>query len=200
MGDWVIEIEYEQGRGLKQYRIGAMNFLKLGNFSSGTLEDLDLAYAEVAGDLQPFWQPRNEQAQIVKTLPRTIFRSDLRHQPSAGRSYGFAGGVKATEEYHFGMRWHGTEFVCYTELEFEGEDQQFYFFKLPFAHPGHEFFKGTSGAPICDAERNIVALVCGPGNAPDTIRGIKMQFFRSALDVQLLESTQGIAEDPQTQD
>jgi len=85
------------------------------------------------------------------------------------------------------MRWHGTEVVCHTGLTFAGEDEKFYFFKLPFGRPANEFLEGTSGAPICDNERNVAAFVCGPGGEPDTIGGIKVQFFRSALESKLLE-------------
>jgi len=147
MGSWVIELEYVEGRGLKQYRIGAMEFLKLGDLSKGTLEDLDLAYAEVPADLQPYCQPRNDQGQIVKTMPRVIFQSDLLHRPNAGHSYGFAGGVKPTEEPHFGMRWHGTGVVCHTGLTFAGEDEKFYFFKLPFGRPANEFLEARAARP-----------------------------------------------------
>jgi hypothetical protein len=188
MGRWAIEMEYDHQRGAKLWGIGAMHFLDMLSLSDGTGQTLDLAYTTVPGDLQPYFQPRDEQAQMVKSLPRVIFQQpELRYVPSGTKLYGFAGGVMQTEEHHFGKLWHGTKLICYPTLTFVGEDEQFYFFKLPFAHPGHEFFKGTSGAPICDRKRNIAALVCGPGKKPDTIRGIKMHYFRSALDVQLLE-------------
>ena len=86
------------------------------------------------------------------------------------------------------MDWVLTKLVCYPKLSLVGEDDRYYFFKLPFVHPGHEEFKGTSGSPICDRQGNVVALVCGPGKEPDTIAGIKMHYFRSALDVELHQS------------
>jgi len=188
MGRWAIEMEYGEERGAKLWSIGAMHFLDLLNLSDDTGQTLDLAYTAVPRDLQPRYQPRDEQAQMMKSLPRIIFQQpDLGYAPGGKRLYGFAGGVMASKEHHFGKLWHGTKLVCYPKLSFAGEDEQFYFFKLPFAHPGHEFFKGTSGAPICDRKRNIAALVSGPGNEPDTIRGIKMHYFRSALDTSLLK-------------
>ena len=162
MGKWAVEMEYEEGLGAKLYAIGVMSFLGVVDVSEGAAEPFDLAYAEVLGDLQPYWQPRDEQAQIVNTLPRVIFQPDLHYQPGGRKLYGFAGGVKQTEEHHFGKLWHGTELVCYPTLKYAGEDERFYFFKLPFAHPGHEFFKGTSGAPICARKGNTPPLVRGP--------------------------------------
>lgn len=188
MGRWAIEMEHDEDRGAKLWGIGPMHFLDLLKLSDGTGQTLDLAYTPVPGDLQPYFQPRDEQARMIKSVPRVIFQQpDLSHAPSAKRQYGFAGGVMPSKEHHFGKQWHGTQLVCHSKLSFVGEDEQFYFFKLPSAHPGHEFFKGTSGAPICDRKRNIAALVCGPGSEPDTIRGIKMHYFRSALDASLLE-------------
>jgi hypothetical protein len=198
-GNWTIEMRYEEGRGALLYRIGAMNVLGLLSLYDGRAASLDLAYAEVPGDLQPYWQPRDEQAQIVKTLPRVIFEPDLQYRPARRKLYGFGGGVKQTEEHHFGKLWHGTELVCYPRLKFMGEDEQFYFFDLPFARGGHELFKGTSGAPICDRKRNIAALVCGPGEEPNTIRGIKMHYFRQALDVELIQLAAGAVENREAQ-
>ena len=155
-GNWVIEMRYEEGRGALLYRIGVMNFLGLLRLHEGTAVSLDLAYAEVPGDLQPYWQPRDEQGQIVQTLPRIIFEPDLRYQPAPRKAYGFGGGIKQTKEHHFGKLWHGAELVCYPRLKFMGEDEQFYFFGLPFGRGGEKLFKGTSGAPICDRTGSAV--------------------------------------------
>jgi hypothetical protein len=188
LGRWAIEMEHDEQRGAKLWGVGAMYFVDLLNLSDGTGQRLDLAYTTVPGDLQPYFQPRDEQAHMMKSLPRVIFQQpDLHYTPGGKKLYGFAGGVMASKEHHFGKLWHGTNLVCYPKLSFAGENEQFHLFKLPFTHPGHEFFKGTSGAPICDRQGNIAALVCGSGNEPDTIRGIKMHYFRSALDASLPE-------------
>jgi hypothetical protein len=193
MGDWRIELEYIKGEGLKNHPIGAMHFASVGDLSVVLAEKLDLAYAEVPSGLQPLRQFRNPQGEIEKTLLCVIFDSDLNFMPSNDRSYAFAGTVMPAKENHFGRIYQSSEFRFYGGLELTGEDKQFYYFKLPFAHPGHEHFKGTSGAPICDIEGNIAALVCGPGpDGTDTIRGIKMAYFRTLLDVTVLDhETQG---------
>jgi hypothetical protein len=185
-GRWAIEMGFVDGKGAKVYVLGDVNYLGLGNLNAKTAV-LDAAYVNVPNDLQPLYQPTNEQGLIVKSVPRIIFQPDLCYVPKPNRIYGFSGNILAYRAEYFGTAQFSTELAYYTNLKLVGEDEQFYFFKLPFTHPGHEFFEGTSGSPICDAKNNIAGLVCGPGFEPDTIRGIKMHFFRMALDVQSQE-------------
>jgi|GEM_PF-6867996 len=44
-----------------------------------------------------------------------------------------------------------TELRTYTN-QYMGDEDDYYVFELPFAHPGHEHFQGCSGAPIVDAK------------------------------------------------
>jgi hypothetical protein len=187
LGDWRIEMTYDEGKGLLTYSIGVMTFFKLADLSAGTVADLDMAFAPVPNDLKPYYEPRDEQAKVVKRMPRFVFKPDLHYKPSARKQYSFAGGVMPTKETHFGQLYQGTKLACYRGLKYVGEDKMFYVFKLPFQHPGHDFFRGTSGSPIIDTKRNIAALVVGPGNEPDTIKGIKIGFFRAGLDAELAQ-------------
>jgi hypothetical protein len=184
-GNWAIEVGYEPGRGTKLYKIGQLSFVaRYDRTTGGSFETLDMAYTRVPSDLQPRWQPSNEQGQIIHDQPRIILSADLQAQPRGNEEYGFAGNVEPTIETHFGDVYVGTKAACYMDLQFVREENEFYLFKLPFDRPGDLYFRGTSGSPICDREGNVVALVCGPGDTPDTIRGIKIGYFRSALDVE----------------
>ncbi len=184
-GNWAIEMGFEEGRGAKLWSIGPMTFMDQVTFTKGSSVQLDLAYARVPRDLQPILEYRDENEQLIRTAPRRILKSNLRTAPTKRKIYGFAGNIKPTSGPPVTMNWLLTELVCYPTLKFVGEFDHYYQFKLPFSHPGHEEFKGTSGSPICDRQGNVVALVCGPGKEPDTIAGIKMSYFRSALDVEL---------------
>lgn len=185
MGAWMMEMGLdEQGRPLL-WSIGKMNFMGKLNFTRGTSAPLDMAYARVPADLQPNYDHIDKNEQYVGRLPRIILKSDLRTMPSKRKIYGFAGNIKGKTGPPVTVNWFLTELACYVNLKFVGEDGDYYLFKLPFAHPGHDEFKGISGSPICDRQGNVVALVCGAGDEPDTIAGIKMEFFRSGLDVEL---------------
>ncbi len=185
MGRWAIEVGYEPGHGTKLYQIGEMNFVARASSPSAAFETLDMAYAKVPSDLVPRWQVSNDRGEIILDVPRLVLRPDLRCAPRDGQEYGFSGNIRPTLEQHFDDQYFGAEIACYTGLRFGGEDEDFCYFRLPFEHPGADYFKGTSGAPICDPGGNIVGLVCGPGNKPDTIRGLKISYFRRALDVEI---------------
>jgi len=67
-------------------------------------------------------------------------------------------------------------------MTFQRAEGDFYFFKLPSPHPGHESFKGCSGAPIVDSEARVVALVCGGDPATNEIHGIALKKNEAVLE------------------
>lgn len=70
------------------------------------------------------------------------------------------------------------------DLEFVGSEDDYYKFKLPVKHPGHEYFRGISGAPIIDTNGNTVALVCHGDESENLIYGIMLKQYKSALDIE----------------
>jgi len=70
-------------------------------------------------------------------------------------------------------------------MKYVGKEGELYKFKLPQKHPGHEYFRGTSGAPIIDNEGNTIALVCEGDIDEDLIFGISIRQYKSALDIEV---------------
>lgn len=58
----------------------------------------------------------------------------------------------------------------------------YHYFKLPVDHPGHEAFRGCSGAPIVGDDRRVVALVTGGDIDANEISGITISAFKKAID------------------
>jgi hypothetical protein len=50
-------------------------------------------------------------------------------------------------------------------------------------YPGHEYFKGCSGAPILDSDGKLVALVCMGVPAVNSIYGVSVKRYKAALDI-----------------
>lgn len=184
-GKWCIETGYEEGKGARLYCIGQLNYVDSIDPESGERKTLDLAFARIPTDLVARYQPRNEQANIVEDVPRIVVKPPLDSPPHPEMIYGFCGNVKPTKENHFGIQYIGTKTVCYPELKYVGDHDEFYSdFRFPFSR-SDEFLEGTSGAPIADNEGRVVALVCCSGDKPDTIRGIKMSYIKTCLDAEM---------------
>lgn len=190
-GPWAIEIGYEEGRGTKLYSVGGIHFVSRGDCATGKISDLDLAYVSVPEDVEPRWQPSNDRGERIEDKPRIIIRTNLDSTPGPKAEYGFAGNTAPTDERHFGRRYQGAVIRLYTRLKYVGETEDYHLFRLPSSRPPELLLKGTSGAPILDRRRNLVALVCGADNTPDGIRGIKSGYFRSALDAELAGEDSG---------
>ena len=88
-----------------------------------------------------------------------------------------------TRESHFGNTYFGGELKIYTELAYLRTEGDYFVFKLPFKHPGHEHFQGCSGAPILNADGQPVALVCCGEESNDEIWGISLEKFKVAIDI-----------------
>jgi hypothetical protein len=50
---------------------------------------------------------------------------------------------------------------CYTGVKFVWTENDLHYSAPPFEHPGHDYFKGCSGAPILSESGELVALVIG---------------------------------------
>jgi len=69
-------------------------------------------------------------------------------------------------------------------LTFERSEGDFFVFKLPFPHPGHDSFHGCSGAPIIDSEARVIALLCGGNTQENTVYGISLKKMKAILDIE----------------
>jgi hypothetical protein len=58
-------------------------------------------------------------------------------------------------------------------------------FRLGSKHPGHDRFRGCSGAPIISKNGQVVGLVCGGDSNSDTIYGIALSAYKTFVEMQL---------------
>ncbi len=57
-----------------------------------------------------------------------------------------------------------------------------HYFKMPEKHPGHEWFKGCSGAPIIGEDGKVVSLVSGGCTETNEIFGNNLSKCIRTLD------------------
>lgn len=180
--NWGIEVKATENIGTEVYQIGAMMFLTQGNVANGETKEVDFSYATVPSDLQPFFHELNERGQIITQLPREILRIDFNIVPNEEKRFGFFGQSNFSKENWLMV----SESRLVLDLKYVGMKDDFYKFKLPNKHPGHSYFRGTSGAPIIDTDGNTVALVCHGDEDEDLIFGVAFSRYRSALDIEVM--------------
>lgn len=181
--NWAIEVKYEKGKGILNYKIGPMNFLFNGSILSGEFKNIDFSFAEVSADLIAFRQDLDLDGNVKREVPILVFAPDFELEPSEDESYGFSGCVKPSIEKHKGQTYFFSDFVVYSNLKFQRRENEFYVFKLPMKHPGHENFRGCSGAPVIDSKGNVVALVCHGNEDTDEIYAIAIKRYKVAIDI-----------------
>jgi hypothetical protein len=71
----------------------------------------------------------------------------------------------------------------YDGLTFLRTEDDYHYFKLPFAHPGHEHFRGCSGAPIMGSSGHLAALVCGGCEECSEVWGISVRAYKTPIDL-----------------
>lgn len=182
MCNWAIEVEFDKSKGKTLcYQLGRMHFLKSVALEAREIkvEDVDFSYVEVPSHVVPRYQRISRQGDIRVDRPREILEPDFSLEPSKDKTYGFSGQVmsKCIGSYLLSLP------VIYPDLTFEGADGDYTVFRLPMDHPGHEYFKGCSGAPILDSDGNVVALVCFGVVRENAIYGISLREYRTALDI-----------------
>jgi hypothetical protein len=178
-GNWAIELEYVQGQGTKLWRLGTINFLTKATLPSLIFKDVDFAYVEVPDTIESFFQECTPATGFGPKLKRHVFSDAFGHLPDIKDKYAFSGQVMA--EYAGNILFG--ENRVYQDLEYVSTTDDIHTFRIPFKHPGHVHFKGTSGAPILNSHREIVALVIGGDTDTDVIYGIDINKYKILIDI-----------------
>jgi hypothetical protein len=162
--------------------------LKSVNLKTLKIEDIDFVYRKIGEEekryLPPKYQEITPEGNIIREIDRKIFNDDLSSKPISGKRYGFAG---LTKPKYINRVTLVQEYTIETEIIFDREEDDYYIFKLLKQHPGHEFYKGCSGAPIIDLDENLVSLVIGGNISKNEIYGINLCKFQVALEAAILE-------------
>lgn len=187
-GRWAIELRYEPGKGTRMHGLGPMHFLKKGSLASSKLTDLDFSYVVVPETIRAYRQEIVPPGKVKSETPISIHTPDFTCLPSASLQYGFCGLVKPSLEEHFGKTYLAGELKTYIGLTYLRAEDDYYVFKLPTPHQGHEQFQGCSGAPVLDEAGNVVGLVCSGDVGKDEIWAFAIARYKVALDLLVAES------------
>lgn len=178
-GHWAAEVKFDKNKGMKLCNLGSMLLMKSINLAAGTVQDVDFASTEIDDAFESWLQLLDVSGNVISESERVMATVDFSAAPTQDQTYGFAGQVDP--------EWHGADVLVAKLAHFEGltfdrTDGDYHYFKLPGKHPGHDAFKGCSGAPIIDSDGNTVSLVCGGNTDTNEIYGLALRNFESLLE------------------
>lgn len=176
--DWIIDLGYDPSKGTEFYRPRSFNYVMEMTRGTGVIREIDFCYTEVPNDLISIYQHVTPRG-ISDERPRHVFETELTATPDPEQIFAFAGEVKP--EYH-GPSTVVTEMHVFPGLRYLRTEGEFHVFQLPVPHPGHQQFRGCSGAPIVDMNKSVVALVCDGDIPTNTIRGVSLARYKFAVD------------------
>ena len=104
-----------------------------------------------------------------------LYQGPLDRHPTTDEPYAFAAANR--DEHHIEMR---AVVRCVTReayMRYLSTDDRGLRFSLARHHQGDTYYRGASGAPIADPSGAIVAIVAGPGDGPDELRGAGVARF-----------------------
>lgn len=174
---WAIEMESSQ-RGTEIFKLRYVHKTALMTHGTGEIRLLDLCFVEVPPDLTSVFCQQTPLASGPRCA-RQVFSTDLALSPQMEDVYAFSG--------HVMLERHGDEslagdMVVYPGLKLEGRREEYHLFRLPVPHPGHDHFRGCSGAPIVNRARQLVAIVCSGDIEANIIEGLSLAWFKPGLD------------------
>lgn len=173
---WVIQMETSH-RGTEIFRLRGSTIGLLMKRAPKP-KPMDLCYIEVPPDLTAVdcqLTPRGAGPRRA----RPVFPTDLSAVPTVDDIYAFAGHVML--ELH-GKDTLSGDMVVYPGLKFSGARREYHEYRLPVAHPGHQHFRGCSGAPIVNRTNQVVGIVCGGNLRTNCIRAMPLSWFKVGID------------------
>ena len=123
-------------------------------------------------------QERDSVGKVVNQRLRHEFITSLEDLPAKDQVYAFSGRV-GTAQIDETTYW--SEPNVYPGLRYRHTEGHYHVFELPVQHPGHEAFKGCSGAPIVDRKQRTVALVCSGDFESNMITGVSVHHVAPAI-------------------
>jgi hypothetical protein len=178
-GQWAAELQFDVGKDKTLiHKFGEQWTAQHLDPSSAMTEDLDFSFTEAPDDFYSIFQERNLTGTIVRETARHEFHSGLDDVPTSDEIYAFSGRIHPA---HLTGDIYVSNPTVYPGLKYIRTDGYYHVFQLPVEHPGHDAFRGCSGAPIVDRERRIVGLVCSGCTQTNTVTGIAVHKLATGI-------------------
>ncbi len=127
------------------------------NEDKSGMVNVEFSFHPVRATLKLFTSKRERNPKVDEIIEIPVLKETDIGEPNRTVRYGFSGNIRA--EYHPDVGAFFTDNHIYHGLEYIRTENNLHVFKMPDAHPGHEYFKGCSGAPIIGEDGRVVSLV-----------------------------------------
>lgn len=157
------------------------------NVQAGTIGDVrDIDFAWVNYDLPLLREKLVQNPHGVSIPPFPAIRTPPARVPDPNRPYGFAASIAEvydprTLELHTRNAYEAA--MQYDGTEEDGDWAGCYRFTLARKHQGHDYYRGSSGAPVADESGHPVALVAGGDEARNIIFATPLHPYVRYLDL-----------------
>jgi len=157
-------------------------FSFIGDFTQDkkSITDVEFSFHPVPNDLKCFFHHRTRDGKTIELKERPVLTLNDVGEPDKQTYYGFSGEIKPTSIPDLSA--FETEIHIYHGLKYDRFENDRHYFKMPEKHPGHEWFRGCSGAPIIGENGKVVSLVCGGCTEKNEIYGNNLQKCMRTLD------------------
>lgn len=138
-----------------------------------TIKDVEFSFHPVRSDFTCYFHNRNWEGKTLEYKERPVFTLEDIGDPNRETYYGFSGDIQPTIIPDLNA--FETKLHIYHGLKYDRFENDLHYFKMPENHPGHDCFKGCSGAPIIGEDGKVVSLVSGGCIKNNEIYGCNLQ-------------------------
>ena len=178
---WCAQIKFNEE--VQQLEVLFLNeFSYIADFSEDkkSIKDVEFSFHPVRPDFISYFHNRNWEGKTLELRERPVFTLDTIDEPNKETYYGFSGDIQPISIPHLNA-FETTQHI-YHGLKYDRFENDMHYFKMPEKHPGHEWFKGCSGAPILGEDGKVVSLVSGGCIKSNEIYGCNLQKCIRTLD------------------
>ncbi len=178
---WCAQIKYND-KVQKAEVLFLNTFSYLAGFSEDKklIKEVEFAFHLVRPNFISYYHNRTWKGETIEIKERPVFTVDDIGEPNKEVSYGFSGDIQPTSIPDLNA--FETNQLIYHGLKYDRLENDMLYFKLPEDHPGHEVFKGCSGAPIIGEDGKVISLVSGGCTTTNEIYGCNLQKCINTLD------------------
>jgi hypothetical protein len=144
------------------------------------IKNVEFSFHPVRPDFKSYYNNRTWNGETLEIKERPVFSVNDIGEPNKEMSYGFSGDIQPTSMPD--LNGFETTQHIYRGLKYSRLENDMHYFKLPEDHPGHEMFRGCSGAPIIGEDGKVVSLVSGGCTTNNEIYGCNLQKCIRTLD------------------